>query len=199
MRQVLTWVFPLLLVLASACHRQTQTRDGAGSAVDVDAEIAQIKQELKTSPNSSDLHEQLSVLAAVKKDWPTFEEENALAIRLDPNKVTNYCEGAEVYLGRGLTDKALAMMKSAIAADPENPLSRFILGNMYERIHDREKAKMEYEETRRLMDVLKAPERREQNRIEGEKYYDRFGNTYMLNIVSAKLKGRLQELQMQKP
>lgn len=175
------YLFSLVLLVSTvACRGGTQTAGRNKDTPNVDAEIAKIKEQLKAAPNSSDLHSQLSALAAIKGDWDTFEREIAIAIRLDPNRATNYFGAAEVYRQRGLTNKAFDMMKSAVAVDPQNPLSHFFLGLLYERQASSAEAKLEYQETKRLLDALRSPGRKSGNRIEGNIYYDRLGNTYVL-------------------
>jgi tetratricopeptide (TPR) repeat protein len=195
----LNWLSWLLLISTLACHGQTQKTDGKNPVPDVKSEMAKIREQLKAAPDSSELHAQWSALAAAKGDWDTSEREISIAIRLDPNRVTNYFGAAEVFRHRGLTSRAFEMLRSAIAVDPQNPLSHFFLAVLYERTSDIPKAKVEYRETQKLLAALRSPGIRGGNRIEGTTYYDKLGNTYLLDDLDKRVDKHLLQLETAKP
>jgi protein involved in temperature-dependent protein secretion len=185
--------FAVLFLLG--CHEKPPATDNHdGGVINIDAEIAQIREQIKAKPDSSELHEQLSALAAIKGDWVEFENESAIAIRLDPNRITNYVGASEVYRRRGLKNKALEVMKAGVAVDPENPLSHYFLALLYEKGSDSAGAKVEYMETKRLLALLRSSGK-QGNRIEGDLYYDTHGRSYgLLANLDAKIDDRLSRL-----
>jgi cytochrome c-type biogenesis protein CcmH/NrfG len=194
MRVILNLTFIAVLAFASACNGQPQSPPRQKAAVDLEAEIGKIKQKLKDNPNSAELHADVAALAAVKNDWTVSDEEIGTAIKLAPNNAVYYFAAAESYFRRGFKDKAFDLMRSAIAVDPENPLTRFFMGNMFERNLDPTKATAEYQETKKLLILLQSPERQAPNHIEGNQYYDRFGQIYMLEGLEARVDKRLRAL-----
>lgn len=88
MKIVHSVVIVICLIGMTAC-RGTKVASHDHSTFDADAAIANVNKQLKGSSNSSDLHGQLALLAGVKKDWATFDREIEIAIRLDPDLMTN--------------------------------------------------------------------------------------------------------------
>jgi tetratricopeptide (TPR) repeat protein len=179
MKIVHSVVIVICLIGMTAC-RGTKVAGHDHSAFDADAAIANVNKQLKHSPNSSDLHGQLALLAGVRKDWVTFDREIETAIRLDPDLMTNYINAAEIYRMRGRTDMAVQMLKTAIARDPQNPLTHFFLATFYEHTPDRANALLEYQEAKRLNEVLRASGRTGKLSDGHEVYYDKSGQPYYL-------------------
>src|SRR5260221_13226743 len=69
-------------------------------------------------------------------------------------KFVNRCHLDRV---RGMAQQEREMLNRAVAIDPENPLSHFVLGVMYERQSDAKNATAEFVETKRLIDTLSLP------------------------------------------
>jgi len=177
MKIIQSAVIVICVIGMTAC-RGTKVAGHDHSAFEADAAIANVNKQLKDSPNSSDLHGQLALLAGMKKDWATFDREIETAIRLDPDLMTNYINAAEIYRMRGRTDMAVQTLKTAIARDPQNPLTRFFLATFYEHIPDRAKALLEYQETKKLIEVLRASGRTGKLIDGHEAYYDKSGQPY---------------------
>jgi tetratricopeptide (TPR) repeat protein len=188
-----------LLLSAGIFASQAQTTRPQNRTVDVDAEMAKIREQLKANPNSSDLHAQLASLASAKSDWPTFEKETGIAIKLDPARVTNYFGAAEVYRRRGLPGKASEMLKAALAVDPQNPLSHFFSGVFYEHESNRDKARDEFEKTKQLLAQLGSPGPGAKNHIQDGKYYDSHGISYMLGDLDQRVEKHLAQLNAAPP
>jgi tetratricopeptide (TPR) repeat protein len=191
-RYLYSFLCVVLIVFVGICGSNSQT--APPKTVDVDAEMARIHERLKVKPNSSDLHGQLAALASAKSDWQTFDNEIALAIKLDPTRVTNYFGAAEVYRRRGLPEKASEMLNSALAVDTLNPLSHFFMGAFYEHLGDREKAKSEFEQTRQLLVRLRKPGSEAKNRIHGDNYYDSYGNPYLIDHLDERAEKHLAQI-----
>jgi tetratricopeptide (TPR) repeat protein len=191
----------ILIASVPGCREKHSVADN-NRAIDVEAEISKIKKQLDSNPSSEDsseLHQKLAVLATMKADWSTFESEMSLAIKLDPNQITNYIGAAQVYYDRGMNDKAFAMLDIGVAVDPENPLPHFFLAVFHDRQNDNDKARLEYMETRRLLILLRSAGRLE-NRIEQNRYYDRHGRTYFLpDSIEAKAEKRISEIERARP
>ncbi|HET6842225.1 MAG TPA: hypothetical protein VFK06_11160 [Candidatus Angelobacter sp.] len=172
----------ICLIGMTAC-RGTKVAGHDQPAFDADAAIANVNKQLKDSPNSSHWHGQLALLAGIKKDWATFDREIKTAIHLDPDLMTNYINAAEIYRMRGRTDMAVQTLKTAIARDPQNPLTHFFLATFYEHIPDRANALLEYQESKRLIEALRASGRT--GNLDGhEAYYDKSGQPYYLPSYS---------------
>ena len=186
----------LTLVFVLACTGQQKS----GNTVRIEREIEGLKQQLRTSPNASSLHQQLSTLLAAKGDWETSDREMATAIQLNPNNATLYIEAARGYQLRGLAAKALETLDQAVAVDPQNPLSHFALAVMYEHESHSTKAKAEFREAQHLINTLSEPSQKPELRsrvvrgTDHETYYvDRFGKAYLLDDILGPLKKRVSQ------
>src|SRR5258708_37040785 len=69
-------------------------------------------------------------------------------------KFVNRCHLDRV---RGMAQQEREMLNRAVAIDPENPLSHFVLGVMYEIQSDAKNPAAEFVETKRLIDTLSLP------------------------------------------
>jgi cytochrome c-type biogenesis protein CcmH/NrfG len=192
---VLTMV---LLCLVLACEGQQQP--GNANTVNIDNEIARLKKQLKVSPKSSSLHEQLAAMLAGKGDWAESDKEMNLAIRLDPHNPVLLIEAAQGYSERSLMPKAIEMLRRAVAIDPKNPLPHFVLGVKYERQSDSTNAMTEYREAQRLIDTLSESTQTPgfRNRIVSDSdhqvwYIDQFDKHYLLNDILGPLKRKLSK------
>lgn len=199
MNSAVNVVLIAIFVATTACGNQGQKSNPSPS---VDDEIAQIKQQLKQTPNSSSLHGQLSAMLAAKWDWDGSDKEMKAAMRLDPNNPILYIEAAQRYRAQNEIPKALEMLKHAVGIDPKNPLSHFNLGLMYNYQSEREKAHSEFHEAQRLIDTLSLPSASPDVRnriIKGPRneiwYHDQFGKDYLLNDILGPLKKQLAQTQ----
>lgn len=92
------------------------------------------------------------------------------------------------------------MLNHAVSIDPQNPLSHFFLGVMYERQSDPNKAMAEFREANRLIEVLSEPTptlalgpRIVRDERQDIYYLDKFGKQYLLNDIIRPLKKRLSQ------
>lgn len=187
----------LLLALIVACKRQRQT---AANSTDVNVAIEDLEKQLKASPNSASIHYQLGAVFAAKGEWARSDNEMAVAMQLDPHDPTVFIGAAQGYRARGLSAKAIETLTRAVAIDPQNPLSHFFLGVMYERESNSDKAMAEYRETKRLIDTLSAPTSSTEIRsriirgTQGETwYFDQFGKDYLLDDILKPLQKKLSK------
>src|SRR5260370_7667300 len=136
-----------------------------------------------------------------KGDGDGSDIEMNVAMQLDPNNSILYIAAAQGYRARGLTAKAVEVLKRAVTVDPENPLAHFTLALMYEHQGDRDKATTEFNETDLLIDTLSLPKstQHSSNRIindtHGDTWYrDHFGKEYLLDDkILASLKKKLSK------
>ena len=197
MRHAIGVLTALAMVFVLACSSQLQK---SGNTPSLESEIAGLKKQLETSPNSAYLHAQLAVLWSVQGDEEASDSETSAALRLDPNNPIFLIEAAQNYSARGMKPKAIEMLNRAVAVDPQNPLSHFSLGVMYERQSNTDRAFAEYRETKRLIDTLSlsAPSPGVRNQIikgtDGETWYhDAFGKDYLLDEIIVPLKNKLSK------
>lgn len=186
----------LIVALALSCSGQ-QRKPRQAASVNVDEEIAKLKTQVEKSPDDASLHGQLAIVLSWKGDWEGSDREANIAMKLDPHNPVLCIEAAERYRVRGLTDKEAEMMNRAVTADPQNPLSHFFLGVMYERRADAEKAMAEFAETKRLIDTLSSLPLTNQirsriDRRDGETIYtDQCGKEYFLRSILRPLAKKL--------
>ncbi len=187
----------ITLVSALAWSSQQPTGDKS-TTVNPDDEIVRLNKQLQTSPDSADLHHQLALIFAMKGDWAGSDKEMSTAMKLDPHNPILFIEAAEGFRVRGLKAKAIEMLTRAVGIDPQNPLSHFFLGVMYERESTSDKAIAEFRETKRLIDTLSLPASAAGagNRIikgtQGETWYhDQFGKEYLLDGILKSLRKKL--------
>lgn len=177
-----------LLVLGFGSCSSQQTPAPKSSGTDVDAAMAETRQQLANSPNSGYLHNQLATLAAAKGDWNTYDKEIGTAIQLEPKNSLNYFQAAEVYRRRSMNTKALYMCSRASELDPQNPLIHFELGRIYETQSESAKALKEFATSKRLLDELHST-----RRTDVKTYYDKSGNAYTLGDLENQLAKRLSK------
>jgi tetratricopeptide (TPR) repeat protein len=188
-----------VIALASilSCNAQQQ-KPGKPMMVSPDDEVVQLNKQLQTSPKSPELHRQLALILEMRGDWAGFDREMNTAIHLDPHDPMLLIEAAQGYRARGLNAKAIEILIRAVAIDPQNPLSHFSLGLMYERESNSDKAMAEFRETQRLVEKLSLPTSTAdtRNRIikgtNGETWYhDQFGKDYLLDAILKSLRKKL--------
>ena len=185
------WV---VLAFVPGCSSRPQN----GDSIPIDSDIAELKQQLQTSPDSPSLHHQLSALLAEKHDWEASDRESRTAMKLAPHDPMLWIDAAQTYRSRGLEAKALEMLNHAVEIDPLNPLSHFALGSLYERESNPAKAAAEFQETKRLVETLSLPSDTPEIRnriVQGTRqeiyYIDQFGKEFLLGDLLKALKKKL--------
>ena len=98
----------------------------------IDEAIQTYKKALELNPEDGSTYLMLGVLYEDKKVIEKAAHYFKAGESLYPHKIDFYNARGMVYFQGGKLDKAAADVKEALNIDPESPLSRFLLGNIYE-------------------------------------------------------------------
>jgi tetratricopeptide (TPR) repeat protein len=148
------------------------------SKADLEAEKLKLESQLKTKPNSSFLHNQLAILELGLGNRGSYVREMKSAIRLDPRDPLNYFQLSETYRQWKQLARADLYLVKAAKVDPNNPLFRMRVGEMYDRRGDPTSAHSEYVEAKKVLQALQDGHSSEGGRVEKGVYYDSRGNAY---------------------
>jgi len=89
---------------------------------------AAYKEAIAKSPSIPQLHHNLAIVYAQKKDFPAAEAEYQKAMEVDPNYTEAFLGLANLYLASNQLPKAQEMAQKAVAAHPDDAKAQFLLG-----------------------------------------------------------------------
>ncbi len=110
---------------------------------ETDKAIQLLKTGLETYPQSSDLHNQLSLAFARTGGLTEAVDHAQKAVSLDPNSVSARLNLGSMSLAQGKVDEAVAVYKEALKLQPSNPDAHFLLAKTFEKAGDLTNARTE--------------------------------------------------------
>lgn len=124
--------------------------------VDWRAQLDTIKKQLAQKPDSSFLHGQAAVAYDALGNFPNFEREIEMAMKLAPHDAMPRYMAYAVYKRRHLEQKQWAILQEALKIDPANPLGHYEKASMLENEKKLGAALAEYHRTEELLHALKS-------------------------------------------
>jgi tetratricopeptide (TPR) repeat protein len=107
--------------------------------------IARINTQLTASPNNSAFYDLLGTTFLDEKDYSSAESALHKAVQLNGSNVDAYAKLAQSQVARGALDDAMTTYSQAVTANPNDALLHILTGVLYEKRHDLDKAKSEYQ------------------------------------------------------
>ncbi len=112
---------------------------------DAAAALERVRRQMEQVPNSAPLHLSESKIYFAQSDWSKTAAVLTQALEIDPNLMSAYDLLIASDLASGKLPEAIAHLQTLLAKDPGNATGLTLLGQVYERAGEREKARESYE------------------------------------------------------
>ena len=167
--------------------------------IDWRAQLDTIKKQLAQKPDSSFLHGQAAIAYDALGNFPNFEREIEMAMKLAPHDAMPRYMAYAVYKRRHLEQKQATILQDALKIDPANPFGHYEEASMLENQNELSAALAEYHTTKELLHSLKSNPGNFKNGM--WIYTDAHGNPYDVTGIVSHIESDIRRAQstMQHP
>jgi len=140
---------------------------------DIDRAIPEYEAVVKDHPKDKQARGLLVQLLILKGRLDDAQKLNDETLRDSPQDVNAQIFDAEIKLGRGNVPQAVSGLQGVVAANPDNAMAHYQLGNAYFRMNDSARAESEWREAERLRpDMIEVQQSLAQSAIHDQRWSD---------------------------